>query len=321
VSALQPVSFRKGREYLPRLSPPRVIGRQNSRYYTDAEKAIIRKHYPTGGAGACKPSLPRRSHTSIYYQARRLGLYFNGSIGGPKKRFLPPSGIDDRIRAAWPLLKGRGAVAGLADELGVARTWLSSRALKLGLTNPHKKEPPWTAAENALMRKVPLHDPKKCSAIFREHGFRRTATAIMVRATRLEISRRTHTSFSGTKVARLLGMDNKTVTQWCVRGELKAKRRGTKRLPQQGGDVWDIAPKVLRQFILDNLERIDIRKVEKFAFVDLLVRTEDVKEEAKSQRKHCKASRRTRARSQSRAPIRRSKPARAKQTPRKKTRR
>ena len=141
---------------------------------------------------------------------------------------------------------------------------------------PHRKEPPWSSTEIDLLRKVPLHDPDRCAKIFREHGFQRSPTAISVKAKRETLSRRaTRSSLSGTEVARLLGIDNKTTTQWCITGFLPATRRGTRRLPQQGGDVWDIDPRRLKQFILENLERIDIRKVEKFSFVDLLTITFD----------------------------------------------
>jgi DNA helicase HerA-like ATPase len=70
--------------------------------------------------------------------------------------------------------------------------------------------------------------------------------------------------------AKLLGMDNKTICTWCIAGDLKATKRGTKRLVQQGGDTWSIQPADLRAFVIDNLERIDIRKVEKFSFVALI---------------------------------------------------
>ena len=36
--------------------------------------------------------------------------------------------------------------------------------------------------------------------------------------------------------------------------------------------AWDIEPERLRAFVIDNLARIDIRKVDKVAFVDLLTR-------------------------------------------------
>lgn len=272
MNALKPVSFRKEREHLPRLSKPYVPGRHDRRYWTEAEHEVLRRHFPDGGAAACLVHLPpHRTTTTVYQQAHKLGLRSNNPGGGPKTRLDIPDDVDERIRAAWPDLQGRGAVSGLADRLGVPRWWLTKRATKLGLTVVHRKEPQWTAAEDRLMHAVPLHSPDVAARIFREHGFSRTPTAIVVRAKRLKLSRRTHSCLSGTQAARILGMDNKTVTQWCVLGELKARRRGTKRLPQQGGDVWDIEAGELRAFVIDNLARLDIRKVDKFAFVDLLV--------------------------------------------------
>ena len=48
----------------------------------------------------------------------------------------------------------KGAVADLALRLKTPRWWLTKRLTFLGLTIRHKKEPPWTAAEDMLMRKV-----------------------------------------------------------------------------------------------------------------------------------------------------------------------
>jgi hypothetical protein len=39
----------------------------------------------------------------------------------------------------------------------------------------------------------------------------------------------------------------------------KAADRGTKRLPQQGGDTYSIVRADFRQFVIDNLELIDFR--------------------------------------------------------------
>jgi hypothetical protein len=269
---LRPVSFRKGRENAPRLSAPRVPGKHSDRFWTEEENEILRKYFPTGGLPATGVHLPNRTRSSIYRQAGVLGLRREGRQR--TRAVVPaPADADETIKARWPELRGRGAVAAFAAELGVPRWWLSQRARKLGLTVAHKKEPPWTAAEDALMRKAPLHDLDRCAEMFAEHGFRRSPTAIGVRAKRLELSRRaTRETLSGTQVARILGLDNKTVTAWCVAGDLKAARRGTKRLPQQGGDVWDVQPADLRAFVIDNLARIDIRKVEKVSFVDLLTR-------------------------------------------------
>lgn len=269
MSGLTPVSFKKGRASEPRLSPRYVPGRRHSRFWTDAEIAIIAEHYPSGGMAGCLARLPGRTPAGIHQAARKLGI---GSEKMPAERASHVYGpeMDERIRAEWPTLKGRGAVNALALALDVPRWWLSKQATKLGLSAPHRKEPRWTEAEDALMRKVPLHDPHRAARIFREHGYSRTATAIVVRAKRLDLSRRTHETLSARATAKILGVDDKTVTTWCIAGDLKAGRRGSKRLVQQGGDAWAIEPADLRSFILDNLDRIDIRKVEKFAFVALI---------------------------------------------------
>lgn len=272
MSELRPVSFRKGREHAPRLIAPRVPGKHSDRFWTEEENEILRKHYPNGGLPAAGVHLPKRSRSAIYRQAGLLGLRREGRQA--MRAAVPvPADIDETIRTRWPELHVRGAVAALAAELDVPRWWLSQRARKLGLTVAHKKEPPWTAAEDALMRKSPLHDLDRSAEIFAEHGFRRSATAIGVRAKRLALSRRaTRETLSATQAAGLLGLYSKTVTAWCIAGDLRATRRGSKRLPQQGGDVWDVQPADLRAFIIENLARIDIRKVEKVSFVDLLTR-------------------------------------------------
>ena len=70
-----------------------------------------------------------------------------------------------------------------------------------------RASPPWTAAEEALMKQVPLHDPDRCAKIFREHGFSRSPTAIVVRAKRLDLSRRYRETLSATQIGKLLGVD------------------------------------------------------------------------------------------------------------------
>jgi hypothetical protein len=271
MTGLRAVSFKKGRESAPRLTPKRAPGRTSDRYWTEEENEILRQYYPQGGMPAAGAHLPNRSAPSIYVQANHLGL----RPSGQKERTAidAPADIDDMLRARWPELKGKGAVNELAAELGLPRWWVSKRARKLELTTAHQKEPNWTAAEDDLMRKAPLHDLDRCAAMFREHGFKRSPTAIGVRAKRFQISRRgARQTLSAGQVAKILGLDNKTTTAWCVAGELKATRRGSKRLPQQGGDVWDVQPHDLREFILENLARIDIRKVDKVSFCDLLAR-------------------------------------------------
>ena len=268
MTGLTPVSFQKARPHAPRLRPVRVPGRHDKRFWTPDEDAILRECYPKGGATLCLPRLPGRNRRTIYQHARALGLRAP-TAPIERKRHNPPANVDEIIRNRWPETMERGGLQKLADDLDLPKFWVSKRAVALELTVAYKKEPRWTAAEKDLMKRIPLHDLNMCGRIFREHGFARTPTAIGVMAKRLALSRRTHENFSGTAAARLLGVDNKTVTAWCVSGELKATRRNDKRLPQQGGSSWDITPADLRAWILDNLARFDIRKVDKVAFIDL----------------------------------------------------
>jgi hypothetical protein len=271
---LERVSFKKGRQHLPRLSKPYVPGHRDERYWTDAETQIIRDHYADKGLDWCAARLPNRTRSSIYGQAGKLGIKRGGH---QKKRSRKDNAeLDAKILEMWPTLEiPKGDVSGvteIARRLGVDRWVISQRCLRLGLTRTRKKEPQWTPAEDELMKHVPLHDPRKCAEIFRAHGFSRTPTAIMVRAKRINLSRRNKDAgYSARAAALILGLDNKTVSEYCLKGVIKSSRRKTNRLPQQGGDPHSIAPGDLRQFVIDNLELIDFRKVDKFALVDLLV--------------------------------------------------
>ena len=47
---LTPVSFKTGRASLTRLSPARGSGQPNARYWTEAQKQVVRDHYAAEGA-------------------------------------------------------------------------------------------------------------------------------------------------------------------------------------------------------------------------------------------------------------------------------
>lgn len=270
---LTPVSFSKPRGHEPRLSTPYVPGKHDKRFWTDAECDIVRKYFPDGGAPACLARLPdHRTLSGVYCQAKKLGVRVKGSPAARQRHRASPE-LDQRIREAWQQMDAgrKGAVAELAVRLGVPRWWLTKRLTILGLTIRHKKEPRWTAAEDALMRKVPLHLPDKAAAIFREHGFQRSPTAIVVRAKRLDLSRRTtRPELSARKAAAILGVDSKFVTARILAGELQAEKRDDRRLVQQGGSSWDIKPADLRRWIIDNMDVVDLRKVDKIPFVALI---------------------------------------------------
>lgn len=248
--SLTPVSFSKPHRHEPRLSAPYVPGKRDKRFWTDAETDILRRYFPDGGAAACLARLPEhRTLSGVYGQAKKLGVNSKGVPAERRRHRITPE-LDDDIRKGWQQMDAgrKGAVAELAHRLGMPRWLLTKRMIVLGLTVRHKKEPNWTAAEDALMRKVPLHQPDKAAEIFRQHGFQRSPTAIVVRAKRLDLSRRTsREELSATKVVAILGVDGKFVTARILAGDLPARKRDDRRLAQQGGSSWDIKPADRRQ--------------------------------------------------------------------------
>jgi hypothetical protein len=273
---LQRVSFEKPREHAPRLSAPRVPGKRDKRYWTEAEIETVRAHYPAGGAQACLLHLPHhRTIISVYALANKLKL--TAAIvrgGGAKVKIIAPPDLDEQMRRDWPLMSGdkRGEVNKWADERGLPRWWVTKRATKLGLTMPHKKEPPWSAAEDELLKRAPVHNLDQAAALFRAHGFNRSPTAINIRCKRKEISRRAaRPTMSATRVAKILGIDAKGVTREILQGDLPATKRTDQRLPQQGGSSWDITREDFRAYIVEHLDRVDFRKVDKFELVDILI--------------------------------------------------
>lgn len=272
--SLERVSFKKGRKHEPRISAPYIPGQQSDRYWTDEENAVLLAHYVSKGFSYCATKLPGRTRGAIFGQAHKLGLRREGHqqrVFRTKKEYAD---LDARINEAWPtLVIPKGDVTGmneLARILDEPRWLITQRCRLLGLTRARKKEPKWSPAEEELMKNVPLHDPDKCSEIFAAHGFKRTATAIVVKAKRLNLKRRYTETYCATTAGKLLGMDSKTVSTYCLKGTLKSSRRASKRLSQQGGAPHSIERADLRQFVIDNLEMIDFRKVDKFGMVDLL---------------------------------------------------
>ena len=278
MSALKPVSFRKARAL--ETSAPELRGGRCHQPWTEDELDIVRRHYPTGGVQACLAHLPHRTVNAVRNTAtRKLGIIRTQY----RTRRTPdiPADIDDHISAAWPLLgttdsEGRVTIVRLADRLGISDSFLRRRATHLGLVSPRRRQPSWTRAEDRLLRTVPLHHLERCAEIFRENGYNRSPGAIATRAERLKISKLARRkTMTASDVARILGVGRTTVTTWCITGYLKAGQLNTGHRRQRS--FWAIEPADLRAFIINNLERIDFRKVDRFAIVDLLTRTDEGK--------------------------------------------
>lgn len=70
-------------------------------------------------------------------------------------------------------------------------------------------------------------------------------------------------------MASAFGVDSHQVTRWIGTGLLRAQRRGTARMPQQGGDTWLILEKDVVRFIRENAAAYDLRRVDQVWFLEL----------------------------------------------------
>jgi hypothetical protein len=256
---------------------PRVGVRRTGRrrFWTTHELKVLRGTYPSGGPEACVSLLPGRSAHAIYQRAAAEGLVPPRSRGAvPRQRWFGSPQIDAVIKRVYQgTPKDRGEINALARSVGRPRWWVSKRATALGLKAPRFKELPWTEPELELIVANAHKDPETISRILRRQGFTRTPTAIVLKINRTGHARGRNADpdhYSANALAKLFGVDIHTITAWIKKGWLRARRRGTERTAQQGGDEWQVHWRDVRAFVLDNVAAIDIRKVDKFWFVDLL---------------------------------------------------
>lgn len=243
------------------------------RFWTTRELALLREHYPTGGVLACLPRLPGRSARAVYGMACKLRLPGPDTLrreGRPRQRYSTSPQIDDAIRRGYPKATGVGAVVALAQAVGRPRWWVSRRAAALGLVAPRFRQPPWTDAEAEIVAGNAHRSPATIVRKLRRAGFERTETAVAVKVKRLGADTTDPDHWTARGFAAVMGVDSTTVSAWIAKGWLQAKRRGTERTAAQGGDQWWIHRKAARRFVLENLAAVDLRKVEKYAFVSLL---------------------------------------------------
>jgi len=186
-----------------------------------------------------------------------------------KWKYRPTEQIDGRIREAYLRMRmgDRAALKVVSWELGWTRSAVSKRAAELGLTRV--KERCWSDQEEQLLQRFGQLAPTGIQRKLSEAGFVRSVAAIQVKLNRDRIKSNLD-GYSACRLADALGVDVKKVLRWIHRGILRAERRGTERLPQQGGDIWWIPDASVRKFILNFPGEIDLARVEKIWFLNLL---------------------------------------------------
>ncbi len=230
------------------------------------EDRILREHYPRLGPTGCVPLLSGRTALAIYQRAHaKLGLATQSRL-----TYKSTEQIDKLIADTYHNRTDKGAVSALAKRIGFPLWWVTRRARNLGLVVPRFKEADWSTTETDLLHKHAHKAPEVIRRIFLKHGFRRSATAIIVKRKREHLDIHDPERYTATQLSHLMGVDAKVVIRWISHGLLEATRRGSQRTPQQGGDMYCIHNLDLRRFIFANPVCVDLRKVDRYWFLDLM---------------------------------------------------
>jgi hypothetical protein len=152
-------------------------------------------------------------------------------------------------------------------QLGWSRNAVCKRGAELGISRA--KEHSWTDAEEEILERFGHLAPSGLQQRLALAGYRRSIAAIQIKLNRCRIKQNLD-GYSACSLADAFGVDVHKVLLWVRRGLLHAQRRGTNRTPGQGGDVWWISRRDVRRFVLRFPEEIDLARVEKIWFLDLL---------------------------------------------------
>jgi len=186
------------------------------------------------------------------------------------RRFPITPEIHQAIVKVYQTDTGNGQVRALAVRLGYPRWKITRYAIQAGLIAKHKKEPDWSDKEVKILEHYSHRAPETIQRKLKKAGLNRSVTGIVLKRKRMRFLQNLE-GMSSRGLAECLGVDSHFVTRAIEVGRLKAERRGTKRLNKQGGDIWFIRNREIRKYVLNWLNEIDIRKVDKLWFCDLLV--------------------------------------------------
>lgn len=179
------------------------------------------------------------------------------------------SEIHEMIKRIYQTSTGNGEVKALAKKLGYPRCRIGRYAINQGWIAKQKKEPLWTENELRILERNAHLSPERIQLKLKDNGFRRTCTGIVLKRKRLNLLSSLNGQ-SACSLAECLGVDAHFVTRAIKEGRLKAQMRDILRTEKQGGDMYYIKDKHVRDYLIDNIHEIDLRKVDKWWFTDML---------------------------------------------------
>ncbi len=154
----------------------------------------------------------------------------------------------------------------LARKFNMPRWALYQRALKIGAVQSSQQKIKWIAEEIEILEKNAHYVPLTIKKRLEKAGFQRSISSIVLKRKRLRLLSNLQ-GMSACLCAEFLGVDIHWVLQHIRSGLLKAEKI---RQDSQGKVNYYIKEKNLRKFILNNPDLIDLRRVEKYYFIELV---------------------------------------------------
>lgn len=186
------------------------------------------------------------------------------------RKYIHTEQTDAMIREAYPRRwSDREALSTVAKKFGWPRYAVVARACQLGIART--KEQPWSAEEIAILESYPWMGEDRIRVKLRNAGFIRSRVAVHLKMKRLRI-RASVDGYSQYQLAQAFGIDPKMVRRWQKFGWIRGVPRGTDRTEAQGGDAYYFAHRSVYEFVMKHPDEVDLTKVEKFWFLDLVTK-------------------------------------------------
>ncbi len=188
--------------------------------------------------------------------------------GKRKYEFTPE--MDDLVRTAYHQFRAysnRKAITHCAHKLEMPRWAVLRRGRDLGLAR--SKERSWSEEEVGLLERWGHLTDAVIQRKLKTSGYPRSTNGIHLKLKRLRI-RQNLDGYSAYSLAEAFGVDWHKVGSWIRRNMLRATRRGTDRTEAQGDDSYWITHGAVRDFVFQCPDEIDLAKVEKIWFLDLV---------------------------------------------------
>ena len=154
----------------------------------------------------------------------------------------------------------------LAKKFNMPRWVLYQRALKIGAVKSSHQKKLWKDEEINILEKNAQYAPQTIKKRLEKAGFQRSIASIVLKRKRMRLLSNLE-GMSACLCAEFLGVSLHIILNHIKAGLLTAE---IIRYDRQGKANYYIREKNLRKFIVNNPDLIDLRKIEKYYFIELL---------------------------------------------------